>query len=204
MTTIPPENTPITHEAAGNALIKELRELIQTRIPGFAVAAKGRRLKINTTASLSDAFLESVAAACAAHPDLSVRAQITAEEIRDAIARSRVMATVAEELSILSRGVADTMAELRNNVGKRARSAYHCAIDINREEDRELLVPHLSAMQRTLNRGRTSTSARKAAAAKAAAATAAAVTSSSTPSSAPAPAAPIAPVVTPKKEGSSS
>ena len=195
MTTIPPEPSPSSHEAAANALIKDIRELIETRIPGFALAAKGRRLKINTTASLSDAFLESVAAACVAHAELSVAGQITADEIRDSISRSRVLATVAEELSILSRGVADTAAEARNEVGKRARRIYHYANTLNKEEDRELLIPHLAAMKRTLNRGRTGGSAKRTAAAKAATIAAAAPV-------VPAPVAPAA--LTPKKEGSSS
>jgi hypothetical protein len=194
MTTIPPEPSPTSHEAAANALIKEIRELIETRIPGFALAAKGRRLKINTTASLSDGFLEAAAAACAAHHELSVVGQITADEIRDSISRSRVLATVAEELSILSRGVADTAAEARNEVGKKARRIYHYASTLNEEEDRELLFPHRAAMKRTLNRGRTSASAKRGSATKAAVAA----------KVVPAPTTPIAPANTPKKEGSSS
>lgn len=192
MTTIP-EPVPINHEAAANALMATLRDLVQSGIPGFALAAKGRRRKINTTASLSDPFLEAAAAACGVHPDLSAAGQITATELRDTIAFSRVFASVAEELRILARGIDDTVAEQRNDVGQRALRVYHVAHRINRPQDRELLIPHLAAMKRTLNRGRTATS-RKIAAAKAAAtattppaATTPAATTPAAPAASPAP-----------------
>lgn len=164
MTTIP-DQTPINHEAAANALIAAVRELVQSGVPGFTLAAKGRRRRISTTAALSDAFLEAVAAACAVHQELASNGGITAAEIRDTLVFSRVNASLAEELRILARGVDDTVAERRNNVGQRALLVYNAANRINRIEDRELLIPHLAAMKRTLNRGRTN--AQRAAAARA-------------------------------------
>ena len=53
MTTIP-DQAPINHEAAANALVTAIRELVQSGVPGFTLAAKGRRRKINTTATLSE------------------------------------------------------------------------------------------------------------------------------------------------------
>ena len=153
MTTIP-DQPPINHEAAANALIAAVRELVQSGVPGFTLAAKGRRRKISTTAALSEAFLEAVAAACAVHQELATSGNISAAEIRDTLVFSRVNASLAEELRILARGVDDTVAERRNNVGQRALFVYNAADRINRIEDRELLIPHLAAMKRTLNRGR--------------------------------------------------
>ena len=164
MTTIP-DQTPINHEAAANALIAAVRELVQSGVPGFTLAAKGRRRRISTTAALSDAFLEAVAAACAVHQELASNGGISAAEIRDTLVFSRVNASLAEELRILARGVDDTVAERRNNVGQRALLVYNAANRINRIEDRELLIPHLAAMKRTLNRGRTN--AKRAAVARA-------------------------------------
>jgi hypothetical protein len=171
MTTIP-DQPPVNHEAVANALMTSIREQVQSTIPGFALAAKGRRRKITTTASLSDAFFESVAAACAVHSELAAAGGVTASDLRNTVARSRVSASVSEELRILARGVDDTDAENRNEMGQRALRIYHVANRINRPEDREMLIPHLAAMQRTLNRGRTT--ARRSAAAKAAAAATAA------------------------------
>ena len=196
--TITPEPTIVNHEAAASTLMATVRDLVQSGIPGFALAAKGRRRKINTTASLSDPFLEAAAAACGVHADLVSAGQVTAAELRDTIAFSRVYASVAEELRILARGVDDTVAELRNNVGQRALRVYHVASRINRPEERELLIPHLAAMQRTLNRGR-SASAKKLAAARAQGAAAALAAANLAPptstaqATAPTAAAPVPP-----------
>ena len=165
MTTIP-EQPPVNHEAAANALMTAIRELVQSGVPGFTLAAKGRRRRISSTAALSDAFLEAVAAACAMHQELSAAGGISAAEIRDTLVFSRVHASLAEELRILARGIDDTVAERRNSVGQRALRVYNAADRINRVEDREMLIPHLAAMKRTLNRGRTN--ALRAAAARAA------------------------------------
>ena len=206
MTAIP-NQPPVNHEAAAMTLMSTIRDLVVAAVPGFSLAAKGRRRKIIATASLSDAFLEAVAAACAVHPDLGAAGGLTPSEIRNTIHVSRVYASLAEELRILARGIDDTVAELRNDVGQRALRVYHNADRINRPDDHELLIPHRAAMQRTLNRGRIN--GKRASAAKAAAAataTPATVTPPVVPAPVtPAPAAPIAPaVVTPKKEGSSS
>jgi hypothetical protein len=195
MTTIP-DQPPINHEAAATTLMSTIRELVYASIPGFSLAAKGRRRRIIATASLSDAFLEAVAAACAVHPELGAAGGgLTPSEIRNAIHFSRVYASLAEELRILARGIDDTVAELRNDVGQRALRVYNNADRINRPDDRELLIPHMAAMKRLLNRGRTN--GKRASAAKAAAL--AAATASAPPTT------PLAPaVLTSKKEGSSS
>ena len=95
---------------------------------------------------------------------------MTAGQIRDTIGFSHAHASLAEELRILARGVDDTVAERRNNVGQRALLVYNAANRLNRIEDREMLIPHLAAMKRTLNRGRTN--AQRAATARATAAAA--------------------------------
>ncbi len=151
MTTIPP--TPINHEDVANAMIVELRDLAQS-IPGFAYAAKGRRRKISSAARLPDAFLEAVAVACDASPQLAVASEITAADLRSMIVFSRAFTTVADEMNLVARGLLDTVAEQRAQTGQRALRAYAVAKSINRPEDRELLIPHLANMQRTIARGR--------------------------------------------------
>jgi hypothetical protein len=147
-----------------NDLMTTIRDLVQSRVPGFALAAKGRRRRITSTASLPDAFFEAVAAACGVHSELAAAGSVSAGQLRDVVARSRLRASLAEELRILARGVDDTDAEDRNEHGQRALRIYNVAGRINRPEEREMLIPHLAAMKRTLNRGRTN--ARKLAAAK--------------------------------------
>ena len=151
MTTIPP--TPINHEEMANAMIQKVRELAQS-IPGFAYAAKGRRRKISSFASLPDAFLEDVAVACDASPQLAVASELTAAELRGIITFARAITSVANEMLLVARGALDTVAEHRALAGQRALRAYAIAKSINRPEDRELLIPHLANMQRSLGRGR--------------------------------------------------
>lgn len=151
MSTIPP--TPINHEEIANAIMIQIRELAQS-VPGFTFAAKGRRRKITAAASLPDSFLEAVAVACDASPHLASSSQVTPAELREAINYGRAFTSVANELSVMTRGFLDTVAEHRNEVGQRALRAYSIAKSINRPEDRELLIPHLANMQRALGRGR--------------------------------------------------
>jgi hypothetical protein len=194
MTTIP-DQPPVNHEAALITLMTTIRDLVQSAVPGYALAAKGRRRKITATASLSDPFLEAVASACGVHLELAAAGGMSAGEYRDAVARSRLSASLAEELRILARGVDDTNAENRNEVGRRALRVYAVAGRINSPEDREMLIPHLEAMRRTLNRGRTN--ARKLAAAKATAAARSTAAPATPGDVSPAVPLAVAPAVTP-------
>lgn len=152
MTTIPPV-PPASHEEIAAAMMIQIRELAQS-VSGFTFSAKGRRRKITPAASVPDPFLEAVAVACDASPHLGVASQVTTAELRDTITFSRAFTSVANELMVVARGFLDTVAERRNQVGQRALRAYSMAKSINRPEDRELLIPHLANMQRTLGRGR--------------------------------------------------
>jgi hypothetical protein len=159
MTTIPP--TPINYEEAANAMMIQLRELVQS-IPGFGYAAKGRRRKISSAAHVPDPFLEAVAVACDASVQLSAASELSAPELRGLIAFARAFTSLADEMQLIARGLHDTVAERRAGVGQRALRAYAVAKSINRPEDRELLIPHLANMQRTLGRtGRPSKAAAK-------------------------------------------
>ena len=151
MTTIPP--TPINHEEVANAMIQQLRAMAQS-IPGFTYAAKGRRRRISSAARLSDAFLEDVAVACDASRDLAMTSKFTAAELRNIIILSRAYKSVANEMSLIERGILDTIAETRAEAGQSALRTYTMAKGLNRPEERELLIPHVASMQRTLGRGR--------------------------------------------------
>ncbi len=151
MTTIPP--IPIDHEQLASTIMASARESAQS-VPGFVFAAKGRRRKITTSASVPDSFLEAVAVACVASPHLSEANEITPAELRACITFSRAYKSVANEYVVIARGLLDTVAEHRNSVAQRARRVYSMVKDLNHPEERELLVPHAEDMRRTLGRGR--------------------------------------------------
>lgn len=155
MTTIP-DPTPPNHEAAANALITAMRDMVHAAIPGFKLATPERRRKIASTAALTDAYFEAVASACGAHEDLATAGPVTSGEIRNTVARTRVLKSIAEEFRILSRGVDDVVAEERYDVGTRALMVYNVARRRNAREERQILIPHVIAMQRHLRRGRNS------------------------------------------------
>jgi len=150
MTTTP---TTAVHEETANAMLVQLRELAQS-VPGFAYTPRERRRRINAAASLRDDFLHAVAVACDASPQLATASQISGNELRHGISFAQAYRSVADELQLLAKGLRDTVAERRNDIGQRALRAYNIAKRMNRPEDREVLVPHLATMARMLNRGR--------------------------------------------------
>ena len=79
---------------------------------------------------------------------------VTAAELRAAVAISRAYRSVVLEMLTQARGVEDTIAEQRGDVGRRLLNAYELAKRQNKQEPRLTLIPHLVAVQRALNRGR--------------------------------------------------
>jgi hypothetical protein len=152
MTTIP-EVPSSTHEETARAMMVQVRQLAES-ITGFTYTAPGRRRKLTSTASLPDAFLQSLAVACDASPVLGVSAQLTANELREAIEYKRVYSSLADELELLAKGLRDTIAEHRSDIGQRALRAYEIAKRLARPDDRKALVPHLQNMKRDLGRSR--------------------------------------------------
>ena len=77
---------------------------------------------------------------------------ITPAEIRATIADSRLLISLADQLELIARGVRETNADRRADVGKRALIAYGVAKAVNRHLDLVVTVPHLANMRRTLGR----------------------------------------------------
>lgn len=154
MTTIPPEITPIDFEQASATILVQVRQLTNS-ISGFGFVTKARRRQITTSASVPDAFLKSTAVACDAQPELGVAAQVTSNELRQAIEFTRAFNSVADELELLAKGLRDTVAEQRFDVARRALRVYALAKTFNGPTERVMLVPHLNNMKRDLGRTRT-------------------------------------------------
>jgi hypothetical protein len=141
------------HEARALQMMVTIRDVART-IGGFTFAGKGRRVKIANFATLSDEFFELMAVACDSNPDVATAGLITSAELRAVITTSRAYASVALEMRTQAKGLEDTVAEFRADVGRRALNAYEIAKRFNRHEPRQTLVPHLSAIRRALGRGR--------------------------------------------------
>lgn len=150
MTTIPPE-IPILHDETAKAMMTTLRNLAQS-IPGFTFVSPDRRRKINVSASLPDEFLQAVAIACEASPHLASATEVDGAELREAISFGRAFSSLADELELVARGIRGTVALHRAEVGVRALRAYALAKNINRPDDREVLIPHITNMRTALGR----------------------------------------------------
>lgn len=143
--------TPQTIEEQIQGLMAQLRQMSQS-IAGFTIVPAQRRRKIAQRATLSDEYLETVALACEGSPRLA--SEVTSGEIRGVIRASHGLESLAREAELLARGLRDTRAELRANIGARALNAYSLAQRLNGPEDREVLIPHLRAMKVALARSR--------------------------------------------------
>ena len=128
-----------------------LRDLAQA-VPGFGYAAKGRRRKISSAATVPDAFLEAIAVACEASVQLAAASELSASDLRSVITFARAFTSLANEMALVAKGLSDTIAEHRYTLGQRALRAYAIAKSINKPEERELLIPHLENLRRALGR----------------------------------------------------
>ena len=145
--------TPTAHAEAASQFLTQLRTMLQS-ISGFAHVTPGRRRRINPTASVRDAFLQTVAVALDSSDVLASAAQVRGPDLRDAVSFKNAFEPVAVELELAARGLRETIATRRSDAGTRALRAYSMAKSLNRPSDRELLIPHIRDMARTLNRGR--------------------------------------------------
>jgi hypothetical protein len=134
-------------------MMVKMRELART-IEGFNFSGKGRRVQIANYANLSDEFFELMAVACDTYPDIAAAGQITGAEIRTAITAARSYKAVATDMQTQAKGLDDTATEVRAGVGRRCLNAYQIAKRLEKQEHRQTLIPHLSAIKRALNKGR--------------------------------------------------
>lgn len=141
------------HEARAIELMTRVREVAQA-IQGFNFATKGRRQKIANFVHLPDEFFEQMAVACELYPEIAAASGLTGAECRSIITMSRSYGSVVLEMRTQAKGLDDTIAEIRADVGRRALRGYMIAQRVNKEDEKHKLIPHLDAIKRTLNRGR--------------------------------------------------
>ena len=145
--------TPVTsseHEARAFEMMVKVREIART-IDGFNFAGKGRRVKIANYANLSEDFFELMAVACDTYPEVAAAGQLTGAEIRSVITAARSYKAVAKDMVTQAKGLDDTAAELRGEMGRRVLNGYLIA---KRLEKQIGPIPHLAALKRALNKGR--------------------------------------------------
>lgn len=134
-------------------LIIRVRELM-SEIQGYRFAAKGRRQKIGSAASVPEEFLVRLAAALDANPGLAQKGELTGPEIRDRLDYAREFANFGAEVLLFGKGVEDTVAEILADIGSRGLAAYRVAQEMEKRAGNDSLVPHMVGLRRALGRGR--------------------------------------------------
>lgn len=153
MTEVPAPASVAEHEARAMDMMVKVREVARS-FGGFTFAGKGRRVQIAQFNAIPDEVFDLMALAAESNPDVAATWPVTAAELRAAVAISRAYRSVVLEMLTQARGVEDTIAEQRGDVGRRLLNAYELAKRQNKQEPRLTLIPHLVAVQRALNRGR--------------------------------------------------
>ena len=143
---------PVSREQAVRDVIVTLEATLRELLPGFTFLPTAQRRRISNAGSVPDDFLEAVAVAVESTPNVGAPMQITPAELRDAIRSSRAFLSLADQLELMARGVRETVAEQRGEIGKRALATYGVARSVNRHLDLTVAVPHFANMRRALGR----------------------------------------------------
>ena len=146
-------DTPVSHAEAAAAILSQLQAITES-IPGFGFLTRGQRRRITASASVPDEFLLTVALALDASPEFANAARLRGSELRDLVNYSNACRAVVQQFQLMARGLSETIAGRRFELGKAALRAYGVAKTFNRPSEQDQHVPHILAMQRTLGRGR--------------------------------------------------
>jgi hypothetical protein len=143
---------PVSPDQAVREIIVSLEATLRELLPGFTFLPTAQRRRITSAGATPDEFLEAVAVAVEQTPNIGAPIQITPAELREAISTSRAFLSLASQLELMARGVRETVADRRAEVGKRALITYGVARSVNRHLDLTLAVPHFANMRRALGR----------------------------------------------------
>jgi hypothetical protein len=147
--------TPINHQQIADEILAAV-QAGTARIVGFTFMPLGERRRVVVWANLPVPFLNAVAAALDASETLRNVTGLTGAFLRDAIAFRNACQGLADQLALHAVGIRHTIAAKLGVVGNAGLRAYEIAKAMNRESDRELLVPHIADMKRTLGKSRPS------------------------------------------------
>jgi hypothetical protein len=141
--------TTTDYQQLAQEILQTLRSL-RERIPGFAILTLEERRKYLIHAHLPVAFLNGAATALDVSERLTMSAGLTGAAVRDAIAFRNAMQPVGNEADLFRDGVHHTVLRSLGQVGAAAYRAYTISKTMNRADDREVLIPHIEAMRRSV------------------------------------------------------
>ncbi|HYC89392.1 MAG TPA: hypothetical protein VEO54_09295 [Thermoanaerobaculia bacterium] len=143
----------INYQQLAQQILTTIRAVPQ-QIGGFTFLPVGERRRLSMPANLPVAFLNHAAVAIDASQTLFVASGTSAQTLRDAILFRNALDVVADEMIMVGQGLKHTITLKLGGAGNAALRIYAISKTINRENDRELLIPHIENMRRTLGRVR--------------------------------------------------
>src|SRR5438874_3064315 len=130
--------------------VRALRELI----PGFAQPQnKTAAQRLIANANRSDEFLETVAVAVQASPNLKAASGVDPASLRDSIRFGAAYSAIADELDALASAVRFTINIKRSASAEEALAAYDLAKGLARKKEGASLVPHIADIRKSLKPG---------------------------------------------------
>lgn len=144
-------DTPVAHVDAANALVTQIRTLIQS-VSGYTHISRGQHRRLVPPAAVPDRFLLTVATALDASSVLANVAQVTGADLRDAINFANAFATLVTELEVLQRGLRETITARRAEAGSGALRAYRMSKSLVGPPEKAVLIPYINDMKIALGR----------------------------------------------------
>jgi hypothetical protein len=144
------------HQLLAQQILTTIRTVPQ-QIAGFAFLPPGERRRLAVPANLPVPFLNHAAIALDASQALFVASGTSADTLREAIMFRNAYDSVGDEMILIGQGLKHTVTVKLSDAGNAALRIYAISKTINRENDRQLLIPHIENMRRSLGRGRGST-----------------------------------------------
>jgi len=147
-----PETGPLSHTAAAQELIAEIRATRQ-KIPNFTVPESVREKKsIATVASIPPQFVERAVVAVSNNPNLVRQGAAAPEVIRDLMSYAAAYDSYADELEAMASFVRHSIAAARHQAASEALTTYALAQRLAKVPATADLAPHVADMRDALGK----------------------------------------------------
>lgn len=147
-----PESSPLSHTAAAQELITEIRAMRQ-RIPNFTIPESlHEKQSISAVASIPPPFVERAVVAISNHPTLVRQGAVDPERIRDLMSFAAAYESYADELEAMMSFVRHSVAAARHQAATEALITYALAQRLAKIPASADLAPHVADMRDALGK----------------------------------------------------
>lgn len=148
-----PAPATTVHDTNAASLLTQMRDMVHN-IRGYGFTSLKHRQRMTASNTVPTSFMLAAAVALDASEKLRQMAEVTGDEIRDAVNFSNAYGPTADEVILHATGMQQTVRSSRDEAARKALRVYKAARGVNLPSDRDVLVPHIANMKRILARGR--------------------------------------------------